>query len=91
MKRFTEARETSSRRFCRAHRLELLQGDIKYGPVIVTKEGKKIKTYLSSLIDDHSRLNRLLFRDSEMGNVVTGIEGNSVTAHEVSNIIIHSD
>ncbi len=56
MKRFTEARETSSRRFCRAHRLELLQGDIKYGPVIVTKEGRKIRTYLSSLIDDHSRL-----------------------------------
>ena len=27
MKRYTEARETSSRRLCRAHRLELLQGD----------------------------------------------------------------
>lgn len=56
MKRYTEACETSSRRFCRAHRLELLQGDIKYGPKIRTKEGKLIKTYLSSLIDDHSRL-----------------------------------
>ena len=55
MKRCTEARKTSSRRFCRAHRLELLQGDIKYGPKIRTKDGKLIKTYLSSLIDDHSR------------------------------------
>ena len=27
MKRYAEARQTSSRRFCRAHRLELLQGD----------------------------------------------------------------
>ena len=56
MKRYTEGRKTSSRRFCRAHRLELLQGDIKYGPEIRTKDGKLIKTYLSSLIDDHSRL-----------------------------------
>ena len=56
MKRYAEARQTSSRRFCRAHRLELLQGDIKYGPQIKTKDGKLIKTYLSSLIDDHSRL-----------------------------------
>ena len=54
MKRYAESRKTSTRRFCRPHRLELLQGDIKYGPVIVTKEGRKIKTYLSSLIDDHS-------------------------------------
>ena len=56
MKRYAEGRQTSSRRFCRAHRLELLQGDIKYGPQIRTKEGKLIKTYLSSLIDDHSRM-----------------------------------
>lgn len=55
MRRFTEARETSSRRFCRPHRMELLQADIKYGPDIRTKEGKLIKTFLSSLIDDHSR------------------------------------
>ncbi len=55
MRRYAEARETSSRRFCRPHRMELLQADIKYGPDIRTKEGKLIHTYLSSLIDDHSR------------------------------------
>ena len=55
MKRYTEKRETSSRRFCRAHRMELLQGDIKYGPEIRLSDGSLIKTYLSSLIDDHSR------------------------------------
>lgn len=71
MKRYTEARETSSRRFCRAHRLELLQGDIKYGPVIKTKEGKLIKTYLSSLIDDHSRLIvQAEFYDNQRAEVV---------------------
>lgn len=55
MKKYTEGRTTSSRRFCRPHRMELLQGDIKYGPDIRTRDGRLIKTYLSSLIDDHSR------------------------------------
>lgn len=55
MRRYTEARKTTSRRFCRPHRLELIQGDIKYGPSIRTPEGRLIKTYLSSLLDDHSR------------------------------------
>lgn len=55
MKRYAEKRETSSRRFCRPHRMELLQGDIKYGPDIRTTDGELIKTYLSTLIDDHSR------------------------------------
>ena len=55
MKRYTEKRETTSRRFCRPHRNELWQGDIKYGPDIRLADGTLIKTYLSSLIDDHSR------------------------------------
>lgn len=55
MKKYTEGRVTSARRFCRPHRMELLQGDIKYGPDIRTSDGRRIKTYLSSLIDDHSR------------------------------------
>lgn len=55
MKKYAEGRTTSSRRFCRPHRMELVQGDIKYGPDIRTTDGKLVKTYLSSLIDDHSR------------------------------------
>ena len=55
MKRYAEKRETTSRRFCRPHRMELLQGDIKYGPDIRLRDGTLVKTYLSSLIDDHSR------------------------------------
>ena len=49
MKRYTEKRETSSRRFCRPHRMELLQGDIKYGPDIRLIDGTLIKTYLCLL------------------------------------------
>lgn len=71
MKRYAEARERTSRRFCRPHRLELLQGDIKYGPEIRTKEGRLIKTYLSSLIDDHSRLIvQSEFYDNERAEIV---------------------
>lgn len=55
MKRYAEKRAVSSRRFCRLHRMELLQGDIKYGPELRTTNGERVKTYLSSLIDDHSR------------------------------------
>ena len=56
LKRYTEDKEPSSKKFCRDHRLELYQGDIKYGPIIRDKDGNKIQTYLSSTIDDHSRL-----------------------------------
>lgn len=55
MKRYAEKRAVSSRRFCRPHRMELLQGGIKYGPELRTADGELVKTYLSSLIDDHSR------------------------------------
>lgn len=56
LKRYTEDRKPSSKKFCKDHRLELYQGDIKYGPVIRSRDGGKIRTYLSSIIDDHSRL-----------------------------------
>ena len=57
---YKEARESSSKRFCKPHRMMLIQGDIKYGPKLpIGKNGAKVQTYLSSAIDDHSR--RLLF------------------------------
>ncbi len=55
LRRYAEKRATSARRFCKAHRMELVQADIKYGPTIRLRDGTKVKTYLSSLIDDHSR------------------------------------
>ncbi len=56
MRMYEEARETSSKRFCKPHRMMLVQGDIKYGPSLpIGKNGAKQKTYLSSLMDDHSR------------------------------------
>ena len=60
MRVYREARESSSKRFCKPHRMMLIQGDIKYGPKLpIGKNGAKVQTYLSSAIDDHSR--RLLF------------------------------
>ena len=56
MKMYQDARESSSKRFCKPHRMMLIQGDIKYGPKLpIGKNGAKVQTYLSSAIDDHSR------------------------------------
>ncbi|MCR5776379.1 MAG: DDE-type integrase/transposase/recombinase [Lachnospiraceae bacterium] len=55
LKIYADARESSSKRFCKPHRMMLVQGDIKYGPIL-TINGKKVQTYLSSAIDDHSRM-----------------------------------
>ncbi len=56
MQMYRDARESSSKRFCKPHRMMLVQGDIKYGPMLpIGKKGAKVQTYLSSAIDDHSR------------------------------------
>lgn len=56
MRMYQDARESSSKRFCKPHRMMLVQGDIKYGPKLpMGKNGSKVQTYLSSAIDDHSR------------------------------------
>lgn len=56
MQMYKDARNSSSRRFCKPHRMMLIQGDIKYGPKLpIGKNGAKVQTYLSSAIDDHSR------------------------------------
>lgn len=53
---YADARKSSSKRFCKPHRMMLIQGDLKYGPYLpIGKNGKMIRTYLSSAIDDHSR------------------------------------
>ena len=56
MQTYLDARQSSSKRFCKPHRMMLLQGDIKYGPKLpLGKNGARVQTYLSSAIDDHSR------------------------------------
>lgn len=57
LRTYREALNSSSKRFCKPHRMMLIQGDIKYGPKLpIGKNGSKVQTYLSSAIDDHSRL-----------------------------------
>ncbi len=56
MMTYRQARESSSKRFCQPHRMMLVQADIKYGPKLpIGKNGAKVQTYLSSIMDDHSR------------------------------------
>lgn len=57
MQMYRDARQSSSKRFCKPHRMMLIQADIKYGPKLpIGKNGAKVQTYLSSAIDDHSRM-----------------------------------
>lgn len=56
MKKYQEGTKSSSKRFCKPHRMMLVQADIKYGPKLpIGPGGRMIQTYLSSIIDDHSR------------------------------------
>ncbi len=56
MKKYLNGQKHVARRFCKPHRMMLIQADIKYGPVLpIGENGKKKQTYLSSLMDDHSR------------------------------------
>lgn len=72
MHKYAEGRKSSSKRFCKAHRMMLLQADIKYGPKLpIGKNGRYVQTYLSSIIDDHSRyILASLFYDNQEKEIV---------------------
>ena len=56
MKKVTEGEKSSSRRFCKPHRMMLTQADIKYVMKLpLGKNGEKVECYIAALIDDHSR------------------------------------
>lgn len=56
IKKYTEARKSSSRRFCKPHRMMLVESDIKYGLKLpIGKNGSRVQTYLVVIIDNHSR------------------------------------
>ena len=49
MQMYQDARNSSSKRFCKPHRMMLIQADIKYGPKLpIGRNGDKVQTYLSS-------------------------------------------
>jgi len=72
MQMYSDARKSSSKRFCKPNRMMLLQGDIKYGPKLpIGKKGALVQTYLSSAIDDHSRfILQSCFYDNQEETVV---------------------
>ena len=56
MKKYTEARKSSSKRFCKPHRMMLVESDIKYGLKLpIGPNGTRVQTYLVVIIDNHSR------------------------------------
>ena len=57
MKKYTDAQKSSTKRYCKEHRMQLAQADIKFGPKLpIGPGGKKIQTYLVAIIDDHSKV-----------------------------------
>ena len=72
LRMYTEAGKSSSRRFWKPHRMQLLEGDIKYGPKLpIGKNGKFVQTYLCALIDNHSRyIVSSRFYDNQEGTIV---------------------
>lgn len=57
MKKYNEARKSSSKRFCKPNRMLLVESDIKYGPKLpIGKNNRMTRTYLVVIIDNHSRL-----------------------------------
>jgi putative transposase len=72
LRMYKEAGKSSSRRFWKPHRMQLLEGDIKYGPKLpIGKNGKPVQTYLCALIDNHSRyIVSSRFYDNQEGTIV---------------------
>ena len=72
MRMYNDARESSSKRFCKPHRMMLIELDLKYGPYLpIGKDGASKRTYLSSAIDNHSRyVIHSQFYDNQEASVV---------------------
>ena len=57
MKKYTDARKSSTKRFCKPNRMMLTQSDIKYGLKLpIGSDGDLVQTYLVAIIDDHSKV-----------------------------------
>lgn len=83
MRKYTEGRKSSSKRFCKPHRMMLVQADIKYGPKLpIGKNGTRVQTYLSSIIDDHSRyILASQFYDNQEQTIVEDTFRRAILAH----------
>ena len=57
IKKYSDARKSSTKRFCKPNRMMLTQSDIKYGLKLpLGSKGEKVQTYLVAIIDDHSKV-----------------------------------
>jgi transposase InsO family protein len=57
MKKYADARNSSTKRFCMPNRMMLTQSDIKYALKLpIGSDGKLVQTYLVAIIDDHSKV-----------------------------------
>ncbi|MCD8022576.1 MAG: DDE-type integrase/transposase/recombinase, partial [Lachnospiraceae bacterium] len=83
MQMYKDARKSSSKRFCKPNRMMLVQADIKYGPKLpIGKKGAMVQTYLSSVMDDHSRyILQAQFYDNQEETVVEDTFRKAILKH----------
>lgn len=85
MKKYADARESSTKRFCKPHRMMLSQADIKYGLKLpIGPDGKPVQTYLAAIIDDHSKIILASgFYDNQEQAIVEDIYRKAILQHGV--------
>ncbi|MCD7714875.1 MAG: DDE-type integrase/transposase/recombinase [Lachnospiraceae bacterium] len=83
MQMYKDARKSSSKRFCKPNRMMLVQADIKYGPKLpIGKKGAMVQTYLSSVMDDHSRyILQAQFYDNQEETIVEDTFRKAILKH----------
>ena len=81
MKKYAEGKYSSSKRFCKPHRMMLVQGDIKYGIMLpIGPNAKKIMTYGRHSLDCVPGVGRCVF-DGIYCAAHSGLDCTDRTAH----------
>ena len=93
MRKYTEARKSSSKRFCKPHRMMLTEADIKYGPMLpIGKNGAMVQTYLSVIIDNHSRfVLDAKFYDNQKAEIVEDCYHRAILKHGKLSVTYHDN
>jgi len=91
MRKYNEAQKSSSKRFCKPHRMMLAQADIKYGPKLAIGEnGTMVSTYLSVIIDNHSKLVLdAKFYDNQQANIIEDSYRRAILKHGKMDTVYH--
>jgi len=93
MRKYNEARRSSSKRFCKPHRMMLIEADLKNGPKLpIGKNGAMVQTCLCVLIDNHSRLVLdAKFHDNQNGEIVEDSYRRAILKYGKMSAVLHDN